>query len=241
MSAAPTSSTAPVWAYPPESPLNSSFGGNRWPRTVADVWCRAGQVPLERIVMDPAPGTATVDDAIYSKERLDLSCELVDGILVAKTMGYFESTISAALVYFLHLYIESNPIGVVSGGDGPCDTLPNHVRKPDAAVTLFERIRKLGTSPWKKLPFSPDLVVEVLSPSNTAAEMDMKLKEYFATGARLVWHIEPELRTARVFTAVDRYEDVSPDGALRGGDVLPGFELPLERLFAKAGPRTSGE
>ena len=67
--------------------------------------------------------------------------------------------------------------------------------------------------------------------------MEKKLTEYFATGARLVWYIEPELRSARVFTAVDKWEDIRSDGTLRGGDVLPGFELTLERLFEKAGPR----
>src|SRR6266480_1758934 len=104
MSTAPQSETAPVWAYPPGSPLNCGSAGNGSPPNVAEIWLRAGQVPLERILMIPAPGTATVDDAVYSKEKLNLSCELVDGILVAKTMGYFESTVAAALIHFLYRY-----------------------------------------------------------------------------------------------------------------------------------------
>ena len=67
--------------------------------------------------------------------------------------------------------------------------------------------------------------------------MDKKLKEYFATGASLVWYIEPELRTARAFTAVDQWQDIGPDDVLLGGNVLPGFELSLKRLFEKAGPQ----
>ena len=89
-----------------------------------------------------------------------------------------------------------------------------------------------------KLPFAPDFAVEVLSPSIQRPIMDKKLKEYFAAGARLVWYIEPELRTARVFTAVDQCEDIRARTAiLDGGDVLPGFELSLAKLFEKAGPR----
>jgi Uma2 family endonuclease len=159
---------------------------------------------------------------------------------VAKPMGYFESKIAVALAYFLHQYLETHPIGEVAGADGPCETLPDHVRKPHVSFISFDRIRKVGRPTRKTLPYSPDLAVEVLSPSNTAEEMDKKLKEYFATGARLVWHIEPELKTARAFTSPDDFEDIPADGTLRGGDVLPGFELPLAKLFEKAGPRQDG-
>jgi len=236
MITASISDTAPVWAYPPESPLSGAGASHRSPPTGAEIWIRAGQVPLERIVMTPAPGTATLDDAVYSKERLNLSCELVDGILVAKTMGYLESKVAIAIAYFIHQYLESHPIGEVAGEDGSCQTLPEHARKPDVSFTTFERIRSQSKPARKALPFAPDLAVEVLSSSNTAAEMDKKLREYFETGARLVWYIEPELRSARVFTAVDTWEDIGPEGTLSGGEVLPGLELTMQRLFEKAGP-----
>src|SRR6476620_6000556 len=201
MSSASLSDMAPVWAFHPGGPLNRAFPVNCLPHTAAELWLRAGQVPLDRTLMEPAPGTATLDDAVYSKERFDLSCELVNGILVAKTMGYFESKVAVALAYFIHQYLESHPIGEVAGADGSCDTTDENVRKPDAAFTSFETIRKHGKATRVKLPFSPDLAVEVLSPSNTPEEMETKLKEYFASGARLVWYVEPELKTARAFTA----------------------------------------
>src|SRR5262249_42482795 len=109
------------------------------------------------------------------------------------------------------------------------------VRKPDVGFTSFARIHSQPKPTRKTLPFAPDLAVEVLSPSNTTAEMEKKLTEYFASGARLVWHIEPELRAGRVFTAVNQWQDIGPDGVLTGSDVLPGFELSLKRLFEKAG------
>ena len=240
MSATSISQTAPVWAYPPDSPLTNAYFGNGTPGNAAEIWVRAGQVPLQRIVMHPAPGTATEDDAIYSKERLNLSCELVNGILVAKTMGFFESNIAAALIYFLHQYLETHPIGIVAGGDGPCETLPEQIRKPDVSFVSFEHIRRESKATRKKLPYSPDLAVEVLSPGNTTAEMETKLKEYFESGSRLVWYIESELKTARSFTAPNDFEDIPTTGSLHGGDVLPGFELSLAKLFDKAGPRMDG-
>ena len=75
--------------------------------------------------------------------------------------------------------------------------------------------------------------MEVLSEGNTDDEMDRKLKEYFKAGTQLVWHIDPETRTAKAFTAPTAWTDIDTDGSLTGGDVLPGFELPLAKLFAR--------
>ena len=79
----------------------------------------------------------------------------------------------------------------------------------------------------------PDLAVEIISEGNTEAEMDRKLREYFQAGVQLVWYIEPKTRTARAYTAVGEWTEIGPDGSLLGGEVLPGFELPLARLFAR--------
>jgi Uma2 family endonuclease len=67
--------------------------------------------------------------------------------------------------------------------------------------------------------------------NNTAAEMDRKLHEYFAAGVRLVWHIDPTTRTANAYTALDQWTEVGTSDSLLGGEVLPGFKLPLEQLF----------
>jgi Uma2 family endonuclease len=236
MSTASLPTLAPVWGNTLPVSRYAEHTSQDKPQNAAEVWLRAGQVPLDRILMIPAPGTATRDDAVHSKARFGEPCELVDGILVAKTLGYYESVVGAAIAYFLHLYTETNPTGAVAGADGGYDTLPDRLRKPDASFTSYERIRSQPKPTRDALPFAPDLAVEILSPSNTAAEMDQKLKEYFAAGARLVWYIEPELKTARTFTAVGQWEDIPPGGSLLGRDVLPGFALPLTRLFEKAGP-----
>jgi Uma2 family endonuclease len=216
--------------------MGSASPPNCVPASLAEVWLRAGQVPLDRILMQPYPGTATVADAVESRERFQSSCELVHGILVAKTMGYYESKVALALAYFLLRYLEDHPLGEVAGMDGPCETLPNQIRKPDVAFTTFERLQQHPPQ-GNHLPCAPDLAVEVLSSGNTAAEMDAKLHEYFAAGARLVWYIEPEVPSARVFTAVDQCEEIRGDGVLRGGELLPGFSLSLKQLVQKAGPR----
>jgi Uma2 family endonuclease len=198
---------------------------------------RAGQVALDRIFVEPPPGTATVEDAVTSRDKLGIGCELVNGILVAKPMGHYESHIAALLTYLLYQYLDEHPIGVLYDAEAPYALLPDNVRKPDISFLSFARMPGGKLPREAACPIAPDLAVEILSPSNTAAEMELKLKQYFASGVRLVWHIEPELRSARVFTSLNQYEDIPFDGTLRGGEVLPGFELSLARLFEKAGPR----
>ena len=78
MSSASPPETTPVWAFEPGTPLNRAFPGNNFPETVAEIWLRAGKVPLDRILMAPAPGTATSDDAVYSNERFDLNPSVFD-------------------------------------------------------------------------------------------------------------------------------------------------------------------
>ena len=75
--------------------------------------------------------------------------------------------------------------------------------------------------------------MEVISPSNTDREMERKLREYFAAGAELVWYIYPESQSAIVYTGPDQFTEIDVDGVLSGGEVLPGFELSLQKLFAE--------
>jgi Uma2 family endonuclease len=185
----------------------------------------------------PAPGTATYDDAADSRHKIGVNCELVEGVLVAKTMGWYESRLAIALAHFLELYLDTNPIGIVAGGDGPVQTNRGNVRKPDIAFVSFNRLPNRKIPRKKILPIAPDLAVEILSDGNTPQEMEKKLREYFEAGVLLVWYIEPELQLVRVYTAVDQFKEVRAEGMLRGGGVLPGFEISLKRLFEKAGPR----
>ena len=199
--------------------------------TVADVQARVGGIPPDRIRTYPAPGTATEADVLEAEAHSDRICELVDGILVEKPKGTYESLLAVRIIHALCSYLESNNVGIVLGEAGMLAVLPGQVRVPDVSLIRWERI------PGRQLPreriygLVPDLAVEVLSPSNTDAEMQRKLREYFSAGVRLVWYIAPETRTARVYTAEDQWQDLGPGDSLSGGDVLPGFILSLDKLF----------
>jgi Uma2 family endonuclease len=77
------------------------------------------------------------------------------------------------------------------------------------------------------------LAVEVLKRKNTVSEMARKRQDYFAAGVRLVWEIDPLGRTANVYTSPTDVTALGLDDTLDGGDVLPGFRLPLRELFAE--------
>lgn len=108
---------------------------------------------------------------------------------------------------------------------------PPTVRGPDVAFISVGNLPPQGPARgfWKG---APDLAVEVLSPSNSAAEIQGKVLEYLDAGARLVWVIDPETRTATVYRSRAEIRLLTGADSLDGGDVLPGFRLPLAELFA---------
>jgi Uma2 family endonuclease len=204
--------------------------------TVADLHEQLGGVPLERIRMIPLPGTATEADLLAVNDRTDYLCELIDGTLVEKTMGSPESILAAMVITALSNFVKPRKLGIVMAPDALLRVLPDQVRLPDVCFISWNRF------PDGKLPsgqvwgIAPDLAVEILSPSNAPGEMQRKLRDYFTAGVRLVWYIDPQTRTARAYTAADQKTDLTASDTLTGGDVLPGFELPLAELFAEIDP-----
>jgi len=201
--------------------------------TVADLWQRLGQVPLERIRLTPTPGTANEQDVLDSIDHADRICEMVDGVLVEKTMGYIESLLAMAIGEFLRRFVRERNLGIVLGEGGTLRILPRQVRIPDVSFLSWERFPG-GKLPQTPIPaVAPDLAVEVLSEGNTEGEMRRKLQDYFTAGVRLVWYVDPRTRTAAVYTSPKQSTVLGENDVLTGGDVLPGFELPLRELFAE--------
>jgi Uma2 family endonuclease len=106
------------------------------------------------------------------------------------------------------------------------------VRIPDVSFVSWQRI------PGEEFPADaiagliPDLAVEVLSESNTRAEIELKLDHYFETGVRAAWVIDPKKKSAVVYNSRTRVKEIGTDGDLTAPKVLPGFRLPLRDVFA---------
>jgi Uma2 family endonuclease len=202
-------------------------------RTVDDLLHELGDVPPSRVRLHPFPGQATVQDVIDVHAHEKRLCELVDGTLVEKPMGLKESLIAGALISFLRAFVVPRNLGLVSGEAGMMRLFAGLVRIPDVAFISWSRVPggKVPTEPVPQL--APDLAVEVLSPSNTPQEMERKRREYFGAGVRRVWIIDIDVRTVDVYTAPEGPVTISESQTLDGGEVLPGFVLPLRELFSE--------
>jgi Uma2 family endonuclease len=186
--------------------------------------------------LNPAPGTATEKDVLHLLNTEGRLYELVDGVLVEKVIGFKESAIALVLGTYLNAYAQQGDLGFVTGPDGTVRLWKGLVRIPDVSFVSWSQLpeRYYPTEPIPDL--APDLAVEVLSEGNTAGEMKQKVKEYFDAGVRLVWLIDPATRTATVYTSPDDSRRLTEGDVLDGGDVLPGFRLPLKQLFARLKP-----
>jgi Uma2 family endonuclease len=124
----------------------------------------------------------------------------------------------------------------------PHATDPYRCRRPDISFVSFarwpaDRPMSLTAEAWDVVP---DLAIEVVSPHDQFKDVLEKVFEYFEAGVRLVWVILPRYRKAYVYESLNEMHQVNEAGTLDGGAVLPGFRLPLNRLFNPVAPSSTG-
>ena len=206
-------------------------------KTLADLLDGLGGVSPVRVRLHPLPGMATEADLLDNNEHHKPLCELVDGVLLEKPLGYYESMLALILARHLGNYLDQHDLGILLGEAGPMRLAPGLVRLPDLSFLSWTHFpnRQLPHEPIPNL--APDLAVEILSASNTRAEMERKLREYFAAGTQLVWIVDPELRTIREYTGPEQFIARDESQELDGGALLPGFRLSIRQLFERAGRR----
>jgi Uma2 family endonuclease len=201
--------------------------------TFRDVFRTIGDVAPERILLDPAPGKGTEQDVLDLQARTKRLYELVDGILVEKIMGLKESVVAAAVSRVLGNFVEENVLGLVAGEAGMIRLTAGLVRIPDISFISWRQLPD-RVCPEEPIPqLAPDLAVEVLSEANSPSEMQRKLKDYFFSGVRLVWFLDPRTRSAAIYSTPDQSVVLSEEASLDGGDVLPGLVIPLRLAFAR--------
>lgn len=191
---------------------------------------RFGDIPATRICMSPPPGQATEADLVYFQEHEDRLFELVDGTLIEKTMGSYESHIAIKILSVLSVYLEQLPLGIVLGPDGQLKIRDKTIRVPDVSYIANDRLVKQNIRGQKIARISPTLAIEVISESNSCKEMDDKLKEYFATGSAEVWYVYPKTQELHQFTG-QQPPQIWQGEAVVTTALLPGFELKLAPIF----------
>jgi len=169
-----------------------------------------------------------IDNLPQNAEKI---LELVDGEIVEKMPSNPRSSrVSVKVSRYLDIFVEENDLGYVTGEAGGYHISDRNMFAPDVAFISKERQPELPEKGYNPIP--PDLAVEVISPTDSYADVAKKIRTYLQNGTRMVWVFEPETETVTVHTPDGQYT-LDIEGTLDGGDVLPGFKLPIKKVFSK--------
>ena len=176
---------------------------------------------------------ATADELLRMPDDGFHKYELVEGRLITMTpAGSLHGRLVVRLTTALDNFVEEHDLGAVFAADTGFHIAhaPDTVRAPDISFVVKARLDEgIPAGYW---PGPPDLAVEVVSPSDSMAEVQSKAQEYLRKGVRLVWVVLPKKRAVAVYRPDTPSETLSERDVLDGGEVVPGFRYSLARLFA---------
>jgi Uma2 family endonuclease len=180
----------------------------------------------------------TTTHLVTAEELLELGSdaryELIEGVLKEVSPTSIKpGVIAARLVKALLDHVEARDLGYVSTAEAGyvLGSNPDTVVAPD--IGFFRWDRYPGGMPERGYyPMPPDLAIEVISQTDKRADMHQKQALYARAGVPLVWWVDPRARTVTIHRPGQEPEVIHEAGTLDGGDVLPGFSLPVEHIFA---------
>jgi Uma2 family endonuclease len=159
--------------------------------------------------------------------------EVIDGLAVEReTMGRPHGRIGFELGFFLARHVIPNRLGELYTSDTNfvLGDDPLVVVKPDVAFVRADRLPP-ETEDEGYLTVGPDIVVEVVLPSDRPSGVMTKIERYRQAGGPLIWLVWPRRRTITVYAGGREPRILGEHDVLDGGDVLPDFRLPLSELF----------
>ena len=194
--------------------------------------------------------TTMIQDKLYTADELlkmpdGDRYELVGGKLVERHMGMESNLFATHIAHLIQTFLDDRPMGYVVCSETMFTCFPDpvhHGRRPDVAFLAFGRLpgEKL---PKGNCPVPPDLMVEVVSPNDTAEEVSTKVNEYQEAGVRLTWVVYPGTRRVlihRLRTSPEgRISELTELDTIDGEDVLPGFTCPVAKFFQIPRPPVS--
>ncbi|MBZ0320958.1 MAG: Uma2 family endonuclease [Anaerolineae bacterium] len=191
--------------------------------------------------------TPTIREGMSLDEFLELNAqqpfELINGerIPLMPTV-YGHSEVIQIVFIALYMFIQARKLGKVEiettfiVRDQDEANWVKGSRVPDIMVYAGDQIEQFkATHPdyrERPIPYVPDLVIEVVSPTDKIVELDTKIEAYLADGVRLIWVIYPHSRKAIIYAPdAEQPRHLNINGILDGEDVLPGFQLPVAKIF----------
>ncbi|HEX6912225.1 MAG TPA: Uma2 family endonuclease [Longimicrobium sp.] len=180
-----------------------------------------------------APLQPVTADELLAMPDDGLRRELIEGeVHVTPPPGEEHGAVAAEILVSLGSHVRAQGLGRVFAAETGyrVGSDPDTVMAPDAAFVSRERIEQVGISKGYRAG-PPDLAVEVVSPSDSFADVEAKVARWLAAGCRMVVVVNPARRAATVYRSRDDIVLLAEGDVLDGGDVVPGWRLPLRELF----------
>jgi len=160
--------------------------------------------------------------------------EVVNGELVMSPKNtWYHGRIGMRLSAALFEFSRKHQLGAVLDSSTGFWMHNRNCRAPDVSFVPTARLAALGFKPREQrfFPGAPDLAVEILSPNNTRSEIDERLRDFFGSGTRLAWIIDPATESVEVCRSLTDRKLIGSGADLNGEDLLPGFRYPIAHLF----------
>ena len=160
--------------------------------------------------------------------------ELLEGDLIMSPVHENHGSVCIEISILIGVFVQRRQLGKVYDSSTGFRLTDDLLLSPDVSFVSNARLKKIRVGPDKFLAGAPDLVVDVLSPSDRMAQVSRKLEHYFEHGAKLAWLVNLRKQQVRIYTA-DSIESLTDlDDVLTGGVVLPGFKCKLRKIFLPA-------
>ncbi len=157
--------------------------------------------------------------------------ELINGEVVETVPAGFEhGAIETITLMALGRFVEARQLGVVVSGEVGFQLAPDVMRAADVAFITSAKQAAIADKS-RFVPFAPDLAVEIISPGERPAAIQLKVSQYLDAGTLLVWLLYPDVRKIVVYDAAGGIKTLDERDTLDGGDILPGLQLKVAELF----------
>lgn len=169
------------------------------------------------------------DEWVLLPENDQQIYEYVRGEALPMVSNHYASYVAARFLIKMGAFVESNQLGYVTGADGGYKVGEERYI-PDVGFISIKRQAEPSYDVYN--PLAPDLVVEVVSPTDRASILQVKISNYLAAGTT-VWVVYPEEKTVYIHRPGQSVDIVREAGTIKNEPKFPGFELKLSDIFPK--------